>query len=170
MFLLFTIKSCCILTKQWLNKLVCLCFWSISSLNNPDCIWMTQYQSCHKRTPPHNIACFELSCTSYMELKSCTIMIFDLKKRESFSFGHSCEWNLTLYNLKSVCIFSILLFIHFLRCWQGEFYYQSNASFVDDHFQLFSWPQCVLWGNWGSYIGQRIYGSFCNYDSKHFPS
>ena len=81
MFLLFTIKSCCILTKQWLNKLVCLCFWSITSLNNPDCIWMTQYQSCHKRTPPHNIACFELSCTSYMELKSCTIMIFDLKKK-----------------------------------------------------------------------------------------
>ena len=81
MFLLFTIKSCCILTKQWLNKLVCVCFWSITSLNNPDCIWMTQYQSCHKRTPPHNIACFELSCTSYMELKSCTIMIFDLKKK-----------------------------------------------------------------------------------------
>ena len=40
--------------------------------------------------------------------------------------------------LKSVCIlfllFSILLFIHFLKCWQGEFVYQSNASFVSDHF------------------------------------
>ena len=28
---------------------------------------------------------------------------------------------LTLYTLTSVCIFSILLSIHFLRCWQGEF-------------------------------------------------
>ena len=41
---------------------------------------------------------------------------------------------LTLYTLKSVCIFSVLLFIHFLQCWQGEFAYQSNASFVSDHF------------------------------------
>ena len=28
---------------------------------------------------------------------------------------------LILYILTSVCIFSILFFIHFLRCWQGEF-------------------------------------------------
>ena len=42
--------------------------------------------------------------------------------------------NLTLYTLKSVCIFSIQLFIYFLRCWQGEFVYQSKASFVGDHF------------------------------------
>ena len=41
---------------------------------------------------------------------------------------------LTLYTLKSVCTFSVLLFIHFLQCWQGEFAYQSNASFVSDHF------------------------------------
>ena len=40
----------------------------------------------------------------------------------------------TLYTLTSVCIFSILFFIHFLRCWQGEFVYQSKASFVCDHF------------------------------------
>ena len=40
----------------------------------------------------------------------------------------------TLYTLTSVCIFSILFFIHFLRCWQGEFVYQSKASFVSDHF------------------------------------
>ena len=32
------------------------------------------------------------------------------------------------------CIFSILLFIHFLRYWQGEFVYQSKASSVGDHF------------------------------------
>ena len=41
---------------------------------------------------------------------------------------------LTLYTLKSVCIFSILLFIHFLRYRQGEFVYQSKASVVSDHF------------------------------------
>ena len=41
---------------------------------------------------------------------------------------------LTLYTLKSVYIFSIQFFIHFLWCWQGEFVYQSKASFVGDHF------------------------------------
>ena len=34
----------------------------------------------------------------------------------------------------SLCIFSILFFLHFLRCWQGEFVYWSKASFVDNHF------------------------------------
>ena len=28
---------------------------------------------------------------------------------------------LTLYTLTSVCIFSLLFFIHFLKCWHGEF-------------------------------------------------
>ena len=37
----------------------------------------------------------------------------------------------TLYILKS---FSTQLFIHFPRCWQGEFAYQSKASFISDHF------------------------------------
>ena len=40
---------------------------------------------------------------------------------------------LTLYTLISVCIFSILFSIHFLRCWQGEFVQQSRASFLNDH-------------------------------------
>ena len=40
---------------------------------------------------------------------------------------------LILYTQTSVCIFSILFSIHFLRCWKGEF---SIASFVDDHFLL----------------------------------
>ena len=44
---------------------------------------------------------------------------------------------LTLYTLKSVRIFSILFFIHFLRCWQGEFVYQSKASFIGNHFLYF---------------------------------
>ena len=45
----------------------------------------------------------------------------------------SCLW-LTLYTIISVCIFSTLFFIHFLRCWQGEFVCQSKGSFPGDHF------------------------------------
>lgn len=41
---------------------------------------------------------------------------------------------LTLCTLKSVWIFSLLLFIYFRRCWQGEFVHQSNVSFFGDHF------------------------------------
>ena len=43
-------------------------------------------------------------------------------------------WLLTLYTLTSVCIFSILFFIHFPRCWQGEFVIQSKVSLPGDHF------------------------------------
>ena len=39
--------------------------------------------------------------------------------------------------INPVSIFSFLLFIHFLRCWQGEFVYQSKVSFVGDHFLHF---------------------------------
>ena len=38
------------------------------------------------------------------------------------------------YTLTSVCILSILVSIHFLRCWQGEFVYQSREYLVCDHF------------------------------------
>ena len=41
---------------------------------------------------------------------------------------------LTLYTLTSVCIFSILFSVNFLRCWQGEFVEQSRASLVGGHF------------------------------------
>ena len=40
---------------------------------------------------------------------------------------------LTLYTLASVCIFSTLFFIHFLRHWQGEFVCWSKDSFHGDH-------------------------------------
>ena len=33
----------------------------------------------------------------------------------------SLKWNLTLSTLTSVCIFSVLFSIHFLKHWQGEF-------------------------------------------------
>ena len=47
----------------------------------------------------------------------------------------SCDLvQLILYTLISLCIFSILFIIHFLRCWKGEFVEQSRTSLVGDHF------------------------------------
>ena len=40
----------------------------------------------------------------------------------------------TLYPLTSVCIFSILFSIHFLRCWRREFVYRSREYLVGDNF------------------------------------
>ena len=45
-----------------------------------------------------------------------------------------CVDVLTLYTLTSVCIFSTLLYIHFLRSWQREFVCQPKSSFPGDHF------------------------------------
>ena len=42
-----------------------------------------------------------------------------------------------LYTLKSVWVFSILLSLYFLWCWQGECVYQSRVSWWS--FPLFSW-------------------------------
>ena len=48
---------------------------------------------------------------------------------------------INLYTLTLSCIFSILIVIHFLRCWQGEFVCQSKGSFPGVWpFPLFSWP------------------------------
>ena len=44
------------------------------------------------------------------------------------------KYRLTLYSLTSECIFSILFSIHLLRCWQGEFVYQSRVFQAGDHF------------------------------------
>ena len=44
--------------------------------------------------------------------------------------------SLTLYTLTSVCIFSILFFIQFLMCWQGESVQQSRGSSVDNRRNL----------------------------------
>ena len=60
---------------------------------------------------------------------------------------------LTLYTLKSVYIFSILFSIHFLRCWQGEFVYQSKDSFLVDHF-LYS-HDLNMWFR-GDIIGRNL--------------
>ena len=54
------------------------------------------------------------------------------------------------YTLTSVCMFSTLFSIHFLRHWQGGFVCQSKGSFPGDHF-LYShvlsvWFRCDIVG------------------------
>ena len=51
-----------------------------------------------------------------------------------------------IYALTSVCIFSILFFIHFLKCWQGEFVLGLKNFFSWWSFHLFSWPWYVIQG------------------------
>ena len=55
-------------------------------------------------------------------------------KIKSLALSNKERWiSSTLYTLISLCIFS-MFFIHFLRCWKGDFVYWSNASFVGNHF------------------------------------
>ena len=51
-----------------------------------------------------------------------------------------------IYALTSVCIFLILFFIHFLKCWQGEFVLGLKNFFSWWSFHLFSWPWYVIQG------------------------
>ena len=51
---------------------------------------------------------------------------------------------LTLSTLTSVCTFSILFFLHFLRCWQGEFLKTIKGFSSMWSFPLFSWPYCLI--------------------------
>ena len=50
-----------------------------------------------------------------------------------FCFHRSYLNLFTLYTLTAVCIFSILVSIHFQMCWQGECFQQSWASLVGDN-------------------------------------
>ena len=50
-----------------------------------------------------------------------------------FCFHRSYLNLFTLYTQIAVCIFSILVSIHFQMCWQGEFFQQSWASLVGDN-------------------------------------
>ena len=63
---------------------------------------------------------------------------------------------LTLYTLTSVCIFSILFSIHFLRCWQGEIDpKQELLKLVFISFILFSFmfdSGVILWGEIRYYL------------------
>ena len=68
-----------------------------------------------------------------------------LWKRRSLETGLLGEF--TLYTLTSVCIFSILFPICFLRCWQGEFVEKSRASLVGDHFLYSCDTNVCFWGD-----------------------
>ena len=68
--------------------------------------------------------------------------------RKNVTFGretNSLEPTLTFYTITSVCIFSILFSMHFFRCLQGEFVWQSKASIIGDHFLYFWWPLYLTW-------------------------
>ena len=68
--------------------------------------------------------------------------------RKNVTFGretNSLEPTLTFYTIMSVCIFSILFSMHFFRCLQGEFVWQSKASIIGDHFLYFWWPLYLTW-------------------------
>ena len=43
-------------------------------------------------------------------------------------------------NPYTIMNFLHIVFMQFLRCWQGEFVLQSKASLVGDHFLFCSWP------------------------------
>ena len=61
------------------------------------------------------------------------------------------SFSVNFYILTSVCIFSILFSIHFLRCGQGEFVnvLKLRASLVRDYFlSLFLWLKCLILGWW----------------------
>ena len=61
--------------------------------------------------------------------------------------------SLYMYILSSVCIFSILFSIHSLKCWQGEFVWQSKASLGDDYFfdtGVILWGEISCWSLLGS--------------------
>ena len=59
----------------------------------------------------------------------------------------------TLYTLTSVCIFSLQLSKHFLRCWKGDFAQQSRASTVGDY--LFYPYDLNVWFT-GDIVGENL--------------
>lgn len=54
------------------------------------------------------------------------------------------QFPLALYTLTSACRFSILFFVHLLRCYQGEFVWPSRVSLVGDQFPLCLWLKCLI--------------------------
>ena len=57
-----------------------------------------------------------------------------------YTYKTDYKMSLTLYTLTSVCIFSILSSIRFIRYWQKEFVSQSRGSSVDHYFLYFHDP------------------------------
>ena len=75
-------------------------------------------------------------CNNFFHFRHSQYYIYPLliRHNQSISSMNSNFLDLTLYTLISVCIFSILSIIHFLKCRQREFVQQSRASFIGDHF------------------------------------
>ena len=99
------------------------------------CIFLYFYEVIIFQTP------FLLQYFQNVYEKQITCGLIDLVPSSWFSMVlPKLQPSLTLYTPTSVCIFSLLFFIHFLRCWQGEFVLQSRASFCWWWFPIFSWP------------------------------
>ena len=82
-------------------------------------------------------SCFCYFCVMILCLYTCECNLCGLYPPHDFYIYLNAYWqsvSLNIYNLTSPCIFSILFSIHFLRCWQGEFVYQSRECLVGDHF------------------------------------
>ena len=116
---------------------VCLCFFIsvLLYLNLPPKIFLTVYFLCFSVNLLNRLEvhlsrrgalfallplCLNTGALIHFSIRGCRLC----KRRLS----------LTLYTLESEGIFFILLFIHFLRCCQGEFVSQSKVSFIGDHF------------------------------------
>ena len=67
---------------------------------------------------------------------------------EESELNKNKKWHHKLFHTQTpVCIFSILFFIHFPRCWQGEFVYQSKDSLVGDNsLYIYYIYMCVIQG------------------------
>lgn len=97
---------------------------------------------------PHPASIWILFCTkkANLNVKNC-ILHTGLPTWQNFRFdsflpqalskiGNECFWDLSTYlnTQTSVCTFSILFFIHILKCWQGEFVWQTRVSWLHDYF------------------------------------
>ena len=116
---------------------VCLCFFIsvLLYLNLPPKIFLTVYFLCFSvnllnRLEVHLSRRGALFALLPLCLNTGALIHFSIRG------CRLCKrWlSLNLYTLESECIFSILLFINFLRCCQGEFVFQPKVSFVGDHF------------------------------------
>ena len=70
---------------------------------------------------------------------SCSIIMVFHGVTKTSTFFNSLHPNISMHILLTV-LHTLLFFIDFLRCWQGEFVLQSRASFCWWWFPILSWP------------------------------
>ena len=83
---------------------------------------------------PHYL---QILYTSLLRMNAWRVVLRATPYVIRFSWAAYCTWGLTLSNLTSVCIFSMLLSMHFLRCWRRIYI---KIFFSCWSFPLFSWP------------------------------